>query len=169
MIAIKNLLVATDFSSVSESALAYGRAFARHFGARLHVLHVVDELASRLPYADASMAGFAPEELQADIERAAAKDLEALIGDDDRRELRATAVVRVGNSTAKVIADYARDTSIDLIVVGATGRGAIDRLVMGSVADKVIRGAPCPVLAVRSPEHEFVVPDALQTVAHARV
>ncbi len=169
MIAIKNLLVATDFSSVSETALVYGRAFARHFGARLHVLHVVEELASRLAYADASMAGFSPAELQADIERAAAKDLEALLDDEDRRELRATTAVRVGNSTAKVIVDYARDASIDMIVVGATGRGAIDRMFMGSVADKVIRRAPCPVLAVRSPEHEFVLPDALQTVARARV
>jgi nucleotide-binding universal stress UspA family protein len=168
MITIKNVLVATDFSPVSETALVYGRALARTFGAALHVLHVVENVVSRLAYADASMGGMAPPELQADIERAAAKDLDAWVGDDDRRELRATTVLRVGNSTAKEIIDYATEAAIDVIVIGATGRGAIDRMLMGSVADKVIRRAPCPVLAVRHPEREFVAPDALQTVTHAK-
>ena len=52
MINIKNLLVATDFSPVSEAALVYGRSLARTFGGRLHVLHVVDNLAARIAYAD---------------------------------------------------------------------------------------------------------------------
>lgn len=169
MIAIKNVLVATDFSPVAETALVYGRALARTFGGRLHVMHVVENVVARLAYADASMAGFAPAELQDDIDRAATKDLEALVGDDDRRELQAVTVLRVSNSTAREITDYAKEASIDVIVIGATGRGAIDRMLMGSVADKVIRRAPCPVLAVRHPEHEFVVPDALQAVAHAKV
>lgn len=168
MITIKNVLVATDFSPVAETALVYGRALARTFGGRLHVVHVVDNLATRLAYADASMAGFAPPELQADIERAATKDLEALVGEDDRRELQATTALRVGNSTAKEITDYAKEASIDVIVIGATGRGTIDRMLMGSVADKVIRRAPCPVLAVRHPEHEFVTPDALQALPHVK-
>src|SRR5262245_38129769 len=99
MISIKNVLVATDFSPVAEAALAYGRAFAREFGGRLHVLHVVDNVATRLPYADSSMEGFSPQELQADVERGALKALEAVVADDDRRELRATTVLRVGHST----------------------------------------------------------------------
>jgi nucleotide-binding universal stress UspA family protein len=169
VITIKNVLVATDFSPVAETALVYGRALARTFGGRLHVLHVVDNFAARFAYADASMAGFAPHEMQADIERTAAKELEALVGDDDRRELQAVPVCRVSNNTATEITDYAKDASIDVIVIGATGRGAIDRMLLGSVADKVIRRAPCPVLAVRHPEHEFVIPDALQTVAHGKV
>jgi nucleotide-binding universal stress UspA family protein len=168
MIAIKNVLVATDFSPVSDTALVYGRALARTFDATLHVLHVVDNLGARLSYADASLAGFAPPELQAEIEQSARKSLDAFVTDTDRRELRATPVLRVNNSTAKEIAEYAKEASIDIIVIGATGRGAVDRMLMGSVADKVIRRAPCPVLTVRHPEHEFVIPDALQTVAHKR-
>lgn len=168
MITIRNVLVATDFSPVAETALVYGRALARTFGGRLHVLHVVDNLAERLAYADASIAGFAPAELQADIERVALKSLNAMVGEDDRRELRATPVLRVSHSAANEIAAYAREASIDVIVIGATGRGAIDRMVMGSVVDKVIRRAPCPVLAVRNPEHEFVMPDALEVVEHPR-
>jgi nucleotide-binding universal stress UspA family protein len=169
MITIKNVLVATDFSPAAQTALVYGRALARQFGGRLHVLHVVDDLAARLPYADASMAAFAPAELQAEIERAATKDLETLVGDDDRRELGANAVLRVNHSTAREIADYANEASIDVIVIGATGRGVIDRMLMGSVADKLIRRASCPVLTVRNPEHEFVLPDALQPVTQATI
>jgi nucleotide-binding universal stress UspA family protein len=128
-------------------------------------MHVVDDIAARPAFADASMAGFAPAEMQEDMNRAATKSLEAVVGDDDRRELQATTVLRASNNTAKEIVDYAKEASIDIVVIGATGRGAVDRLLMGSVADKVIRRAPCPVLAVRRPEHEFVIPDALQAVA----
>jgi nucleotide-binding universal stress UspA family protein len=165
MIAIKNVLVATDFSPVSETALVYGRALARTFGGRLHVIHVVDNLAARLSYADVGVAGLTPPGLQAEIEAEAQKRLAAFVTETDRRELHAAGVLRVSNSTAKTIVDYAKEVSVDVIVIGATGHGAIDRMLMGSVADKVIRRAPCPVLAVRRPEHEFIVPDALQVVA----
>ena len=165
MIAIKNVLVATDFSPVSETALVYGRALARTFNGTLHVLHVVDNLAARLSYAD-PVAGVAPPVLQADIERAARRNLEEFVTETDRRELHAVTILRVNASTATEITEYAKEAAIDVIVIGATGRGAIDRMLMGSVADKVLRRAPCPVLAVRHPEHEFVIPDALEVVAH---
>jgi nucleotide-binding universal stress UspA family protein len=167
MIAIKKVLVATDFSPVSETALVYGRALARTFDGTLHVLHVVEDLASRFSYADPAVVGFGPEQLQADLEHTARAQLEAAVSETDRRELHAVPVFRVGNSPAKQICEYATEAAIDVIVIGATGRGAVDRMLMGSVADKVVRHAPCPVLAVRAPEHEFVLPDALQVVAHA--
>ena len=163
MITIKRVLVATDFSSVAETALVYGRQLARTFGAQLQVLHVVDDF-SRFNYADG--AGLLPPTaFREEIERAGREKLEALMRDDDRRELRAVTVLRQGHSTAKEIAQYANDAAIDIIVIGATGRGALDRMLMGSVADKVIRQAPCPVLTVHHPEHEFVGPDALQVVS----
>ncbi|HKT78650.1 MAG TPA: universal stress protein [Vicinamibacterales bacterium] len=165
MIAIKKILVATDFSPVSDTALVYGRSLARTFGGSLHVVHVVDDLAIRLAYADASVAGFSPREMQADLERAARKSLDQFVSETDRRELGAVTVLRVNNNAAQEICDYAKEAGVDLIVIGATGRGAIDRMLMGSVADKVIRRATCPVLAVRHPEHEFVVPDALKLAA----
>ena len=62
---------------------------------------------------------------------------------------------------------YAHDNDIDLIVMGTHGRGPLAHLVMGSVAERVVRTASCPVLTVRHPEHEFVWPDTLTTVAHA--
>jgi nucleotide-binding universal stress UspA family protein len=138
---------------------------ARTFDATLHVLHVVDDLVARLSFTDASLAGFPPPNMQADLESAAKKNLDNFVTETDRRELRATPVLRVGHNTAKEIIAYATEATIDVIVIGATGRGAIDRVFMGSVADKVIRRAPCPVLTVRDSEHEFVMPDALQVVA----
>jgi nucleotide-binding universal stress UspA family protein len=56
---------------------------------------------------------------------------------------------------------------MDIIILGTHGRGALAQLFVGSVAERVVRTAPCPVLTVRHPEHEFVLPDALQTVARA--
>ena len=168
MIAIKNVLVATDFSPASETALMYGRALARTFEGTLHVIHVVDNLAGHLAFGEAALAGIAPLDLQADIEQAGRRSLDASIAEDDRRELHAVPIVKTSTSPAKEIVNYAKEAAIDIVIVGATGRGMLDRMLMGSVADKVVRSAPCPVLAVRNPEHEFVLPDALQTVAHPK-
>lgn len=162
MIVLKKVLVATDFGPASESALRYAQALARGFGAELHVLHVVENILTR-----ADGYGFAviSPEVQRDVERAGREQTEPLVSDEDRRELRARASTVTSNSPATAIVDYARDHGIDLIVMGTHGRGAIAHLFMGSVAERVVRIAPCPVLTVRYPEHEFVLPDALVAVS----
>ena len=68
---------------------------------------------------------------------------------------------------AHAITEYAKEAAVDLIVLGTHGRGAVAHLLMGSVAERVVRTAPCPVLTVRHPEHEFVLPDALVAFAGA--
>jgi nucleotide-binding universal stress UspA family protein len=158
MIALKNVLVATDFSEPSDAALAYGRELARAFGSTLHVLHVVENLAAR---AAADAYPMMLPEMQREIEDAAWKRLEAMLTSADRKNLGATPAVRTGMSPAAGIVEYAREKQIDLIVMGTHGRGAVAHLLMGSVAERVVRTAPCPVLTVRHPEHEFVVPDAV--------
>ena len=65
------------------------------------------------------------------------------------------------------IIEYAKSHPIDLIVVGTHGRGAVKQLLLGSAAERVVRGAPCPVLAVRAHERDFIAPDALVSVAKA--
>jgi nucleotide-binding universal stress UspA family protein len=66
----------------------------------------------------------------------------------------------------KILVDELPPT-IDLIVTSTNGRGAVAHLLMGSVAERLVRTAPCPVLTVRHPEREFVTPDALAAVARA--
>jgi nucleotide-binding universal stress UspA family protein len=164
MIRLKNVLVATDFSETSEAALRYGRDLARTFGATLHVLHVADNIMMRYAF-DGSVV-LAPE-VQGALEHAAQTHLEQLLGDDDRRELGAVAVLRTANTPADSIVEYAKGAGIDVIVIGTHGRRTLEHLLLGSVAEHVVRTSPCPVLTVRHPEHEFLVPDALVSAAKA--
>ncbi len=163
MIALKNVLVATDFEEAAAVALSYGRSLARTFGAKLHVLHVQDDVAGRT-VTMAGGYGLDLERMQLELEQAAQTRLDALLSDQDRQELGAIAVVRKSITPAMTIVQYAKDTFVNLIVVGTHGRGAVSHFFVGSVAERVVRTAPCPVLTVRSPEREFVLPDALQVV-----
>jgi nucleotide-binding universal stress UspA family protein len=157
MISIHRILVATDFGLASESALQYGRELARSFGADLHVLHVTENLFARAVDAYS----YVPLELQQELEVESQKQTEALLDDEDRRELHAIAATVTSNTPADTIVEYARDHHIGLIVVGTHGHGMVAHLFLGSVAEHVVRTAPCPVLTVRNPEQEFVFPDAL--------
>lgn len=161
---LKDILVATDFGEASDTALLYGRDLARRFGARLHVIHVVDLLVGHLGTPEGFISNL--QELQEDDEAQAEKDLQALLSDEDRQALRARTVVTTSSAPAEALVEYARSANIGLIVLGTHGRRAMARLILGSVAERVVRSAPCPVLTVRHPEHEFIVPDALQVVAH---
>lgn len=164
MIVLKNILVATDFSEPSAKALAYGRDLAGSYAATLHVLHVTENIMLRY----APEVGFAVPEMQRDLDRAARKNLEALIGDQDARTPRVIAVLETATNVAAAIVDYARAQEIDLIVVGTHGRGLVQHLLMGSVAERVVRTAPCPVLAVRAHEREFIAPDETAATAAAQ-
>ena len=165
MILLKNVLVATDFGEASDAALRYGRALARSFGATLHVMHVAENVFTRGIGSDAYIAVFP--DLQKDVEEAARKQLDALLTDDDRTTLKAVPVSLTSNTPAAAIVGYAKDAGIDLVIVGTHGRGAVAHLLMGSVAERVVRTASCPVLTVRYPEHDFVVPDAQAPEPHA--
>lgn len=148
MIVMKQILVATDFSDASAAAMDYGRALARTFGASLHLLHAAENPFLRPTAAD-------PHALKA----ATLRRLAGRLTDDDKDALHATAVLETSDDAAEAIVKFAAARGIDLIVMGTHGRGAVAQIFMGSVAEKVVRTAPCPVLTVRHPEHEFVVPD----------
>jgi nucleotide-binding universal stress UspA family protein len=166
MMTFKNVLVATDFSEPSVTALEYGRAIARTFHASLHVLHVVERV--MMPGTLGEVVPFNAVELAEQLRAVAHEQLEETVGEDDRRELDATPVLLTSTAPAEGIVDYARRANVELIVMGTHGRGGWSHLMMGSVAEKVVRTAPCPVLTVRHPEREFVKPDALQVTEHAR-
>lgn len=157
MIVLKNILVATDFSEPSTNALAYGRDLARSYNATLHMLHVTENIMLRY----APEVGFAVPEMQRDLDRAARRELDQLISADNIRDLRVVPALESANNAAAAIVAYAKAQLIDVIIVGTHGRGAMKQLLMGSVAERVVRTAPCPVLAVRAREREFIAPDAL--------
>jgi nucleotide-binding universal stress UspA family protein len=161
MIILKNILVATDFSEPSANALAYGRDLARSYNAMLHVLHVTENILLRY----SPEAGVAVPEMQRDLDRAAQRQLDTLTTADDIRDLRVIPALESATNAADAIVAYATAHEIDLIVVGTHGRGVVKRLIMGSVAERVVRTAPCPVLAVRAHEREFIAPDAVEVRA----
>ena len=164
MIRIKNVLVATDFSEPSAAALRYGRELARQFEARLEVLHVADNV--YMTYVGQTYVPALPD-LQREAEEALERHVEALLTEEDRMALHATGTVVTAVAKAEAIVDYAQQHAIDVIVMGTHGRGALGHLFMGSVAERVVRTATCPVLTVHQPEHEFIVPDRLVAAAHA--
>lgn len=161
MVVLKNILVATDFSEPSVVAMAYGRDLARSYGATLHVLHVVEDVMLRY----SPELGFATPDLQRDLEAAAQRDLDATITDDDRSALKIAAAVQTGVSVPGGITEYATANSVDLIIVGTHGRGAVKQFLLGSAAERVVRTAPCPVLTVRAKERDFIAPDAMVPVS----
>lgn len=162
MVVLKNVLVATDFSEASDAALTYGRDLARSYGATLHVLHITESVLVRFSI-EAPIA-YLPD-LQTQIDDAARRRIDALVTEEDKTTLNAKSVVMTSVGTAEAIVQYAKDHRIDLIVIGTEGRRALAHVLMGSVAERVVRLAPCPVLTVRHPQREFVAPDALVAVA----
>lgn len=157
MIALSHVLVPTDFSESSGVALRYGKALAGAFGATLHVVHVVQEPFAQ-PWAVEAY-GFSLATLQEDWMREAGTRLEQALSEAERTTYRAEIVTVLGHPVVEIL-KYAEAHPIDLIVIGTHGRGPLGHMVMGSTAERVVRKAPCPVLTVRHPEREFVVPDA---------
>jgi nucleotide-binding universal stress UspA family protein len=125
---MKEILLPTDFSVVSEAAVKVATALARETGARLHVVHVVP------PATDPSLGS---EQLTR---------LGSLFGKGLVVE-----IALLSGRAAREIAKYARDKSIDLIVLSTHGRTGVSRALLGSVAEAVVRLAPCFVLTVPGP------------------
>jgi nucleotide-binding universal stress UspA family protein len=137
MLPIKTILVATDFSSMSEHAFQFAGALARDYGARLIALHAAQPLAA--VYSETAV--FVEEKDSS----AAREALHALRVNGVDVEYRL-----VEGEPAATIVDVARATDCNLIVMGTHGRGGIARVLLGSVAEDVLRRAPCPVLTVKA-------------------
>jgi nucleotide-binding universal stress UspA family protein len=155
MLTLKTVLVPTDFSEASESALRYGKAMAEAFGASLHVVHVMEDLLAHAWAAEVYVSSMP--QLRDEIEKESRLRLGALLTDGERKAFRAETALLAGNPFLEIIR-YAKTHGVDLIVMGTHGRGPIAHMLLGSVAEKVVRKSPCPVLTVREAQHEFVMP-----------
>lgn len=153
MIALRQILVATDFSEPAGVAVNYGRDLGRAYDATLHVIHVIEDM---LAFYGPDIGGLALAGVERSIEAAVQRELDSTISTREDDPLKVVATVIRAASAAHAITDYARTNAIDLIIVGTHGRGAVSRFLMGSVAERVVRSAPCPVLTVRAHERDFV-------------
>jgi nucleotide-binding universal stress UspA family protein len=161
----KTILVATDFSEASAAALAYGRELAHALGSTLHVLHVVGNVVAGAVGIEGYTTDYVA--LQREVEDGARKHLDTIVTEDDRRALAAKTIVLTSNTPAQSIVSYAKDAGIDLVIVGTHGRGGNEHFAIGSVAERVVRLAPCPVLTVRYPANQRMLAEARQTAAQA--
>jgi len=155
MIDLHRILVPTDFSKHSQNALLYAAAFAEKFGAELYLLHVVQDLAVFIP--DMITVAPPPTPSLEQLSSAARAAFDRLIKENQLQHLKIQREVREGTPFYEIIR-FAKETEIDLIVMGTHGHTGLVHVLMGSVSEKVVRKAPCPVLTVRHPEHEFVHP-----------
>lgn len=139
---IRRILVPTDFSEAAEPALDYAVGLARSFGAELVLFHALEPLV----FGEGAVAfGSVMDQL----EQAAHAQLQRRVARLKARGLKVRGMAGNG-STARLISDTAGKLRIDLIVMGTHGRGALSRMLIGSVAEKVVRTAMCPVLTVRT-------------------
>ena len=148
----KRILVPVDFSEPCKNALRYAFTLGRLYEATIDLLHVVEGWIHPAFYTtwDKSILDFMP-----DIQSKTMKAMDEFITDLDPSRLSIETHVDEGKPHS-VIVDFAEERKTNLIVIATRGLGAIDHILLGSTAEKVVRQAPCPVLSVKTPEHEFV-------------
>lgn len=153
MILLKRILVPTDFSEFSKIAADYACELAAKFDAELHLLHVLQSHPTATPRFAMGLA------LPGSVQESRADAEEALASVVDPQRRKGRTIVRVVEGAPFVqIVRYARENEIDLIVVGTHGHSGLVHVLMGSVAENVVRKSPCPVLTVRPEGHQFVMP-----------
>ena len=143
---ITKILVPSDFGESSAGALDYAKSLAGTYNASLHLLHVVHDPIGRPAGGDAL--GVPIERLIAQATDEAERGFAAAMSPGEQAKFRAQTAVEVGSPVNKIV-EYAQAQDIDLIVMGTHGRGALAHAILGSVAERVVRFAPCPVLTVR--------------------
>jgi len=153
-IQLQRILLPTDFSNYSAAATKYACELATKFDAELHLLHSLELHLTSTP--DFGM-GLALPKYISESRAAAEKSLAGVL--DPKWSAGRTVIQAVVDGSPKVeIIRYARNQNIDLIVLATHGRTGLPHVIMGSVAETVVRTAPCPVLTVRPEGHQFVMP-----------
>ncbi|MCX6355981.1 MAG: universal stress protein [Candidatus Aureabacteria bacterium] len=153
-IRIRTIVCPTDFSEFSLYALDYAVSFAQQYGAKLLLLHVVDIFLHDPAY-------FAPYVLDRSVLKDYAKNAQEKLADIAKKRIpkriAKEVVMREGRAFVEIVR-AAREKSADMIVIATHGRSGVSHAMFGSTAEKVVRKAPCPVLSIKHPEHEFVMP-----------
>jgi nucleotide-binding universal stress UspA family protein len=149
----KKILYPVDFSEYTDEILEYAVAVAKQFGAELHLLHVIPNLNYFTPYESF----LTPENMVAieqNVETEVNRDMDKITGSLDIPVKRA---IKTGVTFMEII-DYIKTEHIDLVIMGTHGRSGIEHILIGSVAEKIVRKAPCPVLTIRPKSRKFSMP-----------
>jgi nucleotide-binding universal stress UspA family protein len=157
---LARILVPVDFSEFSSKALDYALAFADQFDARVVLLHVVEPAVYPESY---MLVATALDDLNDDLLRLAQQKLAELSKKRIGSRVASESLVRTGRAYSEIVA-AARELNADLIILATHGYTGLKHVLLGSTAERVVRHAPCPVLTVRDPEHEFVEPRAVSPV-----
>ena len=151
---IERILCPVDFSEFSDKAYDYAQSVAWHYKATLFLQHVIDSLAPpfhRNPFPDSY------NEICQALRAGAERQLQEFAEKQTREGILPHCSVKDGVAT-ELILEFAEAQAVNLIVMGTHGLRGIDRLTLGSVTEKVLRKARCPVLAIRKPAHDLVIP-----------
>lgn len=144
---IERILCPTDFSPFSSQALRHALSLARNFGSRLKVVYVIPHV---FPGGE-SLYGAAPWLMTPEVRQRADEDMRRFL--EPARELRVNHEIEIREGDPwREIRAAAEEMSSDFVVLGTHGRGGLDRLILGSVAEKLIRRLPCPVFTVSHEE-----------------
>jgi universal stress protein A len=153
-IVLKRILVPTDLSAESWAGVRYGVALIEQFGGSLHVLHVLDAI----PGVDPLNPELLPARIESERKAEASlwDALDRVLGSERSRVRRPVLALEWG-SPAVEITRYAKAQTIDLIAMSGSRNGHIGDVLRGHVMTHVVRDAPCPVLTLHQPEHDFVI------------
>jgi nucleotide-binding universal stress UspA family protein len=155
MLRIQRILCPLDFSEFSAKAYDYAQSLARHYQAKLFLEHVLQPLFSAYPL---YVFPHTTQDLFQDLRAYAEQQLQEFVNSHTRSGIEPESVVSEGVVTEQILA-FAEAHAVDLIVMGTHGRQGFDHLLLGSVTEKILRKARCPVLAVSKPTHDFVAPE----------
>jgi len=147
LVSIRKILFPTDFSRCSEQAFLHACYLSKRYDAELHMLHAIVMYENDLLYS--SIASRDQREIFHQLKRNARKKQDGMVRVGDIDNIDVTLAQKKGFSAAPVIMQYTEDNDIDLIVMGTHGRRGLGHLFLGSVAEEVVRCAPCPVLTIR--------------------
>jgi nucleotide-binding universal stress UspA family protein len=147
----ERILFPTDFSDSAAHAQEYALSLARQYGAELRIIHVVQLYTYLFDFGMDNSAQY--EAVTATLKKMLDDLLDTLAGEP----IPVTGDLIQGDPVAEIVR-VAREEAADLIVMGTHGRAALEHALLGSVAEKVVRKAPCPVLTVRHPSHVFKMP-----------
>ena len=141
---IKNILVPIDFSDTSKLLAEYAALFSLNFGAKIHVIHVVEDFSK---YARLSIPHISIEKVTEEIYGAAKKSLEKFCSENFKKNVKFESILSKGEAHEEIL-KAAKKRNIDIIIIGTHGSSGLDKIFFGSTADRVLRGSKCPVMTV---------------------